>query len=145
IASSDASFFDVFGLATVLWPAAINVPIALGALLGLVGLVVVHRDAFTLPATLWAVLAFIAVAALLFAFGWLLSYPLGIWPGVHPLDHPQPWPGRVALVTTGMLVPLIVAMIVSGRIDSRALLLVNWLGLAVLTVGVAVTIRGAAY
>ena len=47
-----------------------------------------------------------AVAALLFAFGWLLSYPLGIWPGVHPLDHPQPWPGRVALVTTGMLVPL---------------------------------------
>src|SRR6202165_2953521 len=108
-ASSDASFFDIFGLVMVVWPAAINVPIALVALLGLIGLVVVHRDAFTLLATLWAVLAFIAVAVLLFAFGWLLSYPLGIWPGVHPLDHPQPWPGRVALVTTGMVVPRIVA------------------------------------
>jgi len=143
--SFDASFFDIFGLVMVVWPAAINVPIALVALLGLAGLVVVHRDAFTLRATLWAVLAFIAAAALLFAFGWLLSYPLGIWPGVHPLDHPQPWPSRVALVTTGMLVPLIVAGIFGGRADSRALLLVNWLGLAVLTVGVAVYIRGAAY
>ena len=34
-ASSDASFFDIFGLVTVVWPAAINVPIALVALLGL--------------------------------------------------------------------------------------------------------------
>jgi hypothetical protein len=143
--ASDASFFDIFGLVTVLWPAAINVPIALVALLGLIGLVVVHREAFTLRATLWAVLAFLAVPALLFAFGWLLSYPLGIWPGVHPLDHPQPWPGRVALVTTGMLVPLIVAVIAGGRVDTRVLLLVSWLVLAMLTVGVAVTIAGAAY
>ncbi len=144
-ASSDASFFDIFGLVMVVWPAAINVPIALVALLGLIGLVVVHRDAFTLRATVWAVVAFIAVPALLFALGWLLSYPLGIWPSVHPLDHPQPWPGRVALATAGMLVPLIVAVIVGGRVDSRALLLVNWVTLAMLTVGVAVTIGGAAY
>ena len=144
-ASSDASFFDIFGLVTVVWPAAINVPIALVAFLGLIGLLVAHRDAFTLRATIWAVLGFIAVPALLFAFGWLLSYPLGIWPGVHPLDHPQPWPGRVALATAGMLVPLIVAVIVGDRIDSRALLLVNWVVLAMLTVGVAVTIGGAAY
>ena len=91
-ASSDASFFDVFGLVTVVWPAAINVPIAFVALLGLIGLIVVHRDAFTLPATARAVFALLAVPVLLFALGWLLSYPLGIWPGVHPLDHPQPWP-----------------------------------------------------
>jgi hypothetical protein len=64
---------------------------------------------------------------------------------VHPLDHPQPWPGRVALTTTGVLVPLFVAVIASSRVDSRSLLLVNWLGLAMLTVGIAITIRGAAY
>ena len=144
-ASADASFFDIFGLAMVVWPAAINMPAALAALLSLIGLVAVHRDAYTLQATLWAVLAFIAVVALLFAFGWLLSYPLGIWPGVHPLDHPQPWPGRVALATTGMFVPLIVAGIFGSRVDSRALLLVNWLALAVLTLGVAVAISGAVY
>src|ERR1700730_7067982 len=113
-ASADASFFDIFGLAMVVWPAAINVPTALVALLGLVGLVVLHRDVFTLQATLWAVLAFIAVVALLFAFGWLLSYPLGIWPGVHPLDHPQPWPGRVALVTAGR--PGRVALVTAGML-----------------------------
>ena len=143
--ASDASFFDIFGLVTVVWPAAINGPIALIALLGLIGLVVVHRDAFTLRATLWAIVAFLAVPALLFAIGWLLSYPLGIWPGVHPLDHPQPWPGRVALVAAGMLVPLMVAVIAAGRVDSRALLLVNWIVLAMLTVVVAVTVVGAAY
>src|ERR1700720_2554296 len=46
--ASDASFFDIFGLVTVLWPAAINGPIALVALLGLIGLAVAHRDDFTL-------------------------------------------------------------------------------------------------
>ena len=144
-ASSDASFFDVFGLFTVVWPAAINVPIALLALLGLVGLIVVHRDAFTLRATGWAVFALVAVPVLLFAFGWLLSYPLGIWPGVHPLDHPQPWPARVALATSGILVPLIVAGIAGSRVDARALLLVNWVVLALLAFGVALTIGGASY
>ena len=144
-ASSDASFFDVFGLVTVLSPAAINVPIALVALLGLIGLIVVHRDAFTLRATGWAVIACIAVPVLLFAFGWLLSYPLGIWPGVHPLDHPQPWPGRIALATAGILVPLLVAGVVGSRVDARAMLLVNWVVLALLAVGVALTIGGASY
>lgn len=144
-ASSDASFFDVFGLVTVLWPAAINVPLAFVALLGLIGLIVAHRDAFALRATGWAVIAFIAVPILLFALGWLLSYPLGIWPGVHPLDHPQPWPARVALATSGILVPLIVAAIVGSRVDARALLLVNWVVLALLAVGVALTIGGASY
>jgi hypothetical protein len=144
-ASSDASYFDVFGLVTVVWPAALNEPIALVALLGLIGLIAVHRDAFTLRTTAWAVAAFLAVPVLLFALGWLLSYPLGIWPGVHPLDHPQPWPGRVALATAGLLVPLIVAAIGGRRVDSRALLLVNWLLLALLAVGVAFAIGGASY
>jgi hypothetical protein len=144
-AHSDASFFVIFGLVTVVWPAAINTPLALAALLGLIGLCVFHRDAFALRSSLWAVLALIAVPALLFALGWLLSYPLGIWPGVHPLDHPQPWPGRVALSTAGILVPLIVAMIVDGRADPRVLLVVNWVALALLTICAAIIVSGAAY
>jgi len=143
--SADASFFDLFGLVTLVWPAAINVPLALVALLGLAGLVVVHRDIFTLRATVWSCVALMAVPALLFALGWLLSYPLGIWPGVHPLDHPQPWAARVALVTTGMLVSLLVAALAGARADSRALLLVNWIVLAMFTIGIAMTIGGAAY
>jgi hypothetical protein len=120
-ASSDAGFFDVFGLVTVVWPAALNVPIALLALLGLIGLIVVHRKAFAPRTTVWAVAALLAVPVLLFAFGWLLSYPLGIWPGAHPLDHPQPWPGRVALATAGILVPLLVGASAGARGDWRAM------------------------
>jgi hypothetical protein len=64
---------------------------------------------------------------------------------VHPLDHPQPWPARVALATSGILVPLIVAGIAGSRVDARALLLVNWVVLALLALGVALTIGGASY
>jgi len=142
---SSASYFDIFGLIMVVWPAMLNVPIALLALVGLAGLVVVHRDAFRRRAPVWTVVSCIAVPALLFVVGWLLSYPLGIWPGVHPLDHAQPWPGRIALVTAGILIPLVVAAMAGGRVDARALLLVNWTVLALLTVGVAVYVNGAAY
>ena len=143
--ASDASYFDVFGRVTIAWPAAINVQVALVALLGLIGLVVVHRDAFTLVTIGWAIAAIVAAPALLFVFGWLLSYPLGIWPGVHPLDHPQPWPGRIALATAAILVPLLAAAIFGRRVDARALLLVHWIALGMLSVGVALTIGGASY
>lgn len=142
---SNASYFDVFGYRTVVWPAALNVPVALLALLALAALAVVHRDAFRWRATAWAVVACIAVPLLLFAVGWLLSWPLGLWPGVHPLDHPQPWPGRVAVFAAGILVPLLVAGVVGARADARVLLLVPWLLLALAAVAVAYFVSGAAY
>ena len=142
---SNASFFDVFGWFTVVWPAAINLPIALVTLAALIALFAVHRDAFHWRAAVWAGMALLAVPVLLFGVGWLLSYPLGIWPGVHPLDHPQPWPGRVAVITAGILVPLFVAVVVRGRVDARVLFLVNWIVLALLAVGAAAKVTGAAF
>ena len=142
---SNASFFDIFGLVMVVWPAAVNVPLALLALLGLVGLVVVHQDAFRRRRWVWTVVACLAVPAMLFAIGWLLSYPLGIWPGVHPLDHAQPWPGRIAIMAAGILVPMLVAVLVGDRVDARALFLVNWILLALLAAGAAWFVSGAAY
>ncbi|MDQ6916379.1 MAG: M20/M25/M40 family metallo-hydrolase [Pseudomonadota bacterium] len=144
-ASSDAGYFDILGRVMVVWPAAINIPIALVSLLSLIGLAVVHRDAFTSRAVVAAVATLIAVGVLLFVIGWLLSYPLGIWPGAHPLDHPQPWPGRVALAATGIFVPLCAATLLAGRVDARVLLLVNWIALALLTLGVAAIVGGASY
>jgi hypothetical protein len=64
---------------------------------------------------------------------------------VHPLDHPQPWPARIALASTGIFVPLLVAAVAGSRVDARAMLLVNWVVLALLAVGVALTIGGASY
>ncbi len=143
--SSDASYFDIFGQTMAIWPAMINLPLALLALAGIIGLIVVHRGAFTLRGTLWAISAFIAVPLLLFAVGWLLSFPLGIWPGVHPLDHPQPWSARIAILTAALLVALLVAAVVRGRVEMRALLLVNWLVLALITAAAAYGVTGASF
>lgn len=144
-ATSDASYFDVFGRVLLVWPAAVNAPIALIALLGVLGLIVVHRSAFSLASTAIAVAALIATPLLLFGLGWLLSFPLGIWPGVHPLDHPQPWPARIALAAGAILVAFVIAAVAGRRIDTRALLLLNWLAMALLTVAVAVYITGASF
>ena len=143
-ATSDASYFDLFGAKLVVWPAALNLPVALIALLGVLALIVRHRDAFSLSGTAIAVAAVIATPILLFAAGWLLSYPLGIWPGVHPIDHPEPWPARIALAAAAILVASLIAAVAS-RIDTRALLLVNWLILAALGAAIAHFVTGAAF
>jgi hypothetical protein len=143
--TSDASYFDVFGQTTVIWPAALNLPLALFALVAILGLIVMHRAAFTLGGTLWSVGAFLAVPLLLFAVGWLLSFPLGIWPGAHPIDHPFPWPGRIAILTAALLVALVIAAAMRGRAEMRALLLVNWLVIALIATAAAYGVTGASF
>ncbi|MCE9523657.1 MAG: M28 family peptidase [Alphaproteobacteria bacterium] len=142
---ADASYFDLFGQTMVVWPADINLPAAIAALLAIVGLIVAHRDAFSLRAVAWSVLALVGIFASLFALGWALSYPLGIWPGVHPLDHPEPWPARIAIAAAATFVAILVATFIAGRSDSRASLLVNWLVLAILASACAAYLSGASY
>src|SRR5262249_16863463 len=113
--TSDASYFDVFGQAMVVWPAAWNLPIAILTIVLIIGLIVMHRGVFSFGGLAWAVGGFIAVPVLLYAVGWLLSFPLGIWPGVHPIDHPYPWPGRIATLAGGLFVALVVAALLRGR------------------------------
>lgn len=143
--TSDASYFDVYARTLIVWPAWLNVPIALLSLLAIIGLIYVHREAFALGAVGWSLLAVVATGLLLFGAGWLLSYPLGIWPGVHPIDHPAPSSARIALAATGIAVPLLLSLFFAYRIETRVLILVSWLVLALLAMGVATTITGAAY
>lgn len=144
-ADSDASYFDLHGLTMVIWPAGLNTPIAAISLIAILGLMIFHRNAISPSAIAWSALAIVACGVLLYAAGWLLSYPLGIWSGVHPLDHPAPWPARVALAGAGIAVALAIAMLVAGRVEMRALLLSGWLLLAALALTVAITVSGAAY
>ncbi len=144
-ADTDASYFDVHGLTMLIWPAALNVPIAAISLIAILSLIVFHRSVFSVTAIAWSALAIVASAVLLFAVGWLLSRPLGLWPGVHPLDHPAPWPARIALASAGIFVSLVIANAVAARVDMRALLLSSWLVLAALALAVAATVTGASY
>jgi hypothetical protein len=142
---SDASYFDVHGLVLLVWPAALNLPVAIISLVAIIGLMIVHRSVFSAMAIGWSTLAIVASAVLLYAAGWLLSFPLGIWPGVHPMDHPAPWPARIALASAAILVALGLASVVASRVDMRALLLASWLVLAALALAVAATVTGASY
>jgi len=141
----DASYFDLFGKVLVVWPASLNLPIALIALFGILALIVMHRSAFSWRSTTVAVVAVVLVPVLLSAVGWLLSFPLGVWPGVHPIDHPAPWAGRIALTAGAILVTVLVAGAVAPYAKVRAILLVNWLVLAALGVAVAIYVSGASF
>jgi hypothetical protein len=142
--SEEASYFDLWGQTLIVWPAALNLPLALVALAAIAVLIVVRRGAFSFAAAAIAVGVVIAVPLLLFAVGWLLSYPLGVWPGAHPIDHPQPWPARIALAAAAIFVALAVATAVR-RIDTPVLVLVTWFVLAGLAVAVAWFVTGASF
>lgn len=141
----NATYFDVFGRWLIHWSSSANLPVASLALVGVLALIVRHRRVFTIRNTAWSLVAIVAVPVLLYGVGFALSYPLGIWPGVHPLDHPAPWPGRIATLLSVWLVVLPVARILRTRADARAAALITWLLFAALALVVVTTVTGAAY
>jgi hypothetical protein len=141
---ADASYFDLFGRTLLVWPAGLNLPMAVVAALAVMGLMFAHRTALSIAAVGWAVVAFLAVPLILYASGWLLSYPLGHWPGTHPIDHPDPWPARTALASAAIAAGFIVALLMR-RIDARAVLLTIWLLLALGGVVLAWFVTGASF
>lgn len=143
--TDNATYFDVFGRWLIHWPTGANLPMAALAIVGVLGLMVRHRRAFTLSGTLWSLLVVVAAPALLFGVGRALSFPLGVWPGVHPLDHPAPWAGRIATLVAPWIVILPLARLLRSRADARATSLIVWLVFALLSAVVAETVPGAAY
>jgi hypothetical protein len=141
---ADASYFDVFGRTLVSWPASINLPLSGLALLVLLGFAVKQRHEFGLGRTGLALVAFVATPLLMFATGWLLSYPLGVWPGTHPLDHPDPWAGRVATIAAAYGAAFLVAAI-AARLSASVLFLVSWILFALMSIALSWYLPGAAF
>jgi hypothetical protein len=142
--SSDASYFDIFGRTLVAWPSSLNVPMAAFALLALAGLAIRHRGSLGIFRVLWALLAIIAIPVGLYCAGWLLSIPLGQWPGVHPLDHPAPEAGRFAIIMAGAFVATMMALVMR-RAGPETSFIVIWLFLAMVALVMAVLIPGASF
>lgn len=144
-AEDDASYFDLFGKGLVHWPAALNLPLAVAALALLAGLLVTGRKALTLAGAIWSMASLLLLPFVMFAVGWILSYPLGIWPEVHGLDHQAPWPARVALLAAAVAVATIAAHLLAPRANVQTTSLVYWVFLALLTALVSALLPGAAY
>jgi hypothetical protein len=143
-ADGDASYVDRATHGLLAWPATWNVPAAIASLLLVVGLAV-WRAPLRLASGGWAFLACLSVVVLVPAFGWLLSWPLGRWPDAHPLDHPYPWPGRIALLGSTILAVWVSARWIGCRASTAATLTATWFLLAVLAVTIAILVPGAAF
>ena len=141
----DASYFDLFGKGLVHWPASLNVPLALAALVLLAGTAVTGRASLSMAGAIWSMASLLVLPFVMFAIGWILSYPLGIWPEVHVLDHQAPWPARVALLGATFAVAMVTAHLLAPRAAPQAVTLVYWLFLSLLAVASSAALPGAAY
>lgn len=89
-ATSNVSY-TVFPWGLSVWPSEWNAPLAALALIALIAAAVLARRGLGLGwrAWAWSLASLILAPAALFALGWLISYPLAIWPGAQPLITPR--------------------------------------------------------
>lgn len=142
---ADASYFDVFGQRMLIWPASINFPVSLLSLLAVLGLGFVHRSELSVSKAAMSFFSITLVLGFSFGLGWLLSYPLGIWSQAHPLDHPEPWPARAALLASALFVGIATAMLAASRSSVATNAIVVWLFLCILAALCAFYLPGASY
>lgn len=143
-ANGDATYFDIGGQVLPRWPSAWN-PILAGLGLVLVIVAGVRCARPGLRSGAWSVAAILGLIVLVVVSGWLLSWPLGRWPGVHPLDHPYPWPGRIALIAAAGVATFVMARVIATRADSGAALTVVWMVIGLLALAVSLTVPGMSY
>lgn len=143
-ADQDATYIDLFGKYLISWPDSAGPWLALLAFIGLVVTVWRYRDA-SFKQGLWVVVVLIMTCVALPALGWLASFPLGQMGGLHPLDHPNPWPARAALISIALLGGCVGGMLSVRRAGSYMLFILVWLFFVMLGLLLAVTLPGASY
>jgi hypothetical protein len=145
--SSDASYFDVFGRYLVQWPALWNLPVAGAAFLAVLLLLVLRRRQLggALRGVGWSLFSLVAPLVLAGGLGHGLSYPLGRLPGALQLDHPMPWPGRIALLFAALLVALLTGAVIARRGAALIATLAVWVTLGALATVTAFLVPGASY
>jgi hypothetical protein len=123
----DAAYIDVFSL--VLWHYPVSIASGLTlvlAVLVLAGIVLRCRREISVSAIVWAIVAQIVVAILLFGGAWLLNWPLGRMVDTHAIEHPMPWVARIGLLSLCGLAIWITGKIFAHRITFGAATLVCW-------------------
>lgn len=139
----NAVYIDLFGLVVLMWPESMSIWLSGAALLGLVVAAVTIRPRFT--KIVWSCgLVLVSVTCVL-AAGWLLSFPLSNWGDLHPLDHPYPWPGRLALIAAALIVPVGAVRLCATRLDAESLFHVVWWLFLLISIALCFTVPGAAY
>lgn len=123
----NAGYIDVFSKWLIHYPVSITGGLAL--FLGVWVMIAISsafRKEFRYRQLRWGLVGipFLLVAVPL--AGYLMSWPLGHWPDLHPLEHPYPWAGRVALFVALALVLYTTLKLFSGRVSACAWMVMAW-------------------
>jgi len=123
----DAGYIDVFGLGLSHYPVSIAGGLAL--FLGvwvMIAIGLAFRKEFRYRQLRWGLLVIPLMCAALVAGGYLLSWPLGRWPDLHPLEHPYPWTGRLTLFLMLGLLIYSTLKIFTGKVSACAWMVLAW-------------------
>jgi hypothetical protein len=144
--SEDAGYIDLFGTRLSHYPVSIAGGLAL--FLGVWSMIAIglaFRKEFRYRQLRWGLLALPALCAAIVLGGYLLSWPLGRWPDLHPLEHPYPWVGRLTLLLMVVLAVYGALKVFSGRVSACAWMILTWASLSVLALWLASELPAAAH
>jgi hypothetical protein len=127
VSREDAGYIDVFASRLIHYPVSITtgLDIFLGVLV-MIAIFVAFRNEFRFRQLRWGLLAIPFLLISIVVGGYLLSWPLGRWPDLHPLEHPHPWAGRLALILMLGLAGYTTLKLFSGRVSACAWMIMAW-------------------
>lgn len=127
VSREDAGYIDVFASRLIHYPVSITtgLDIFLGVLV-MIAIFVAFRNEFRFRQLRWGLLAIPFLLISIVVGGYLLSWPLGRWPDLHPLEHPHPWAGRLALFLMLGLAGYTTLKLFSGRVSACAWMIMAW-------------------
>jgi hypothetical protein len=127
VSREDAGYIDLFGMRLIHYPVSIagGLAIFLGVWV-MIAIALAFRREFRYRQLRWGLLAIPAMLFLIIAGAWLLAWPLGRWPELHPLEHPYPWAGRLALFGMLGLAGFTTLKVFTGRVSPCAWMILGW-------------------
>jgi len=146
VSSEDAAYIDLFGKYLMHYPLSIaaGLALALGALV-LIAIRWSFPRQVVFRQVLWTSLAILLLLCSVPAVGWLLSWPLGRWVDVNPVEHPYPWLGRLTLLMSVLWTLIRVLRFVARRASTGSVMATCWGFYVTLALVLAIVFPVASY
>ena len=123
----DAGYIDLFATRLSHYPVSMAVGLALfTGVWVMLAIGLAFRREFRFRQLRWGLVAIPLLALALVLGAYLLSFPLGRWPDLHPLEHPFPWVGRLTLFLMAGLAMYSAIKVFQGRVSPCAWMIIAW-------------------
>jgi len=120
-ADGDSVYFDLFSLVLVKWAVNWNFGLIAFCFTIVVYSVIICGQHSKLDSYFYSIAGLAVLLVSMIVFGAVLAYPLAHWNDIHGLEHPYPWPGRIALFAASGLSILLVAKWLSERVRQESI------------------------